>query len=115
MKDNLFNGPEMHDPLDALLREADPYIPDDGFTARVLTSLPRRRRHGWLRLGVLSLATFAGAVLVVWNLPAAGAALTALPRNWSHSHWQALLALLPGLAALASLGWGLFALVNEEE
>jgi hypothetical protein len=66
-------------------------------------------------LGVLALATFAGAAIVVWNLPAAVAALTALPRSWSQSHWQALLALLPGLAALASLGWGLFAMVNEEE
>jgi hypothetical protein len=36
--------------LDQQLREAVPYINDDGFTARVITSLPATRREPrWLR------------------------------------------------------------------
>ena len=40
----IMNPPETNDPLDALLREQDKYIEDNGFTARVVAALPRRRR-----------------------------------------------------------------------
>ena len=46
------------EPLDRQLREAVPYINDDGFTARVIASLPAARREPrWLRaMIVLGLA-----------------------------------------------------------
>jgi len=115
MKNELPNVPEANDPLDALLREADVYIPDNGFTARVVAALPRRRRHSWLRLGVLSVATLAGAGLAAWQLPSGSALLTAIPRSVTAFHWQTATALLPIFAALGALGWGVFAMVNEEE
>jgi|SRR5438132_5461568 len=56
------------DPLDRQLREAMPYIDDDGFTARVLQRLPPlRRQRDSLRavilIGVTLLASVLGFVL----------------------------------------------------
>jgi hypothetical protein len=115
MKDNLPNAPEAHDPLDALLREADGYIPDNGFTARILTSLPARRKHSWRRFVVLSAAMLIGAVLVAWQLPADIAIISTMPKQWSAFRWHMLVAFVPLLVALASLGWGVFAVANEED
>ena len=53
--------------LDRQLREAVPYIDDDGFTARVIASLPAARREPrWLRaLIVLGLALLGTGVACV--------------------------------------------------
>jgi hypothetical protein len=115
MNNNLPNAPETNDPLDALLREADGYIPDNGFTARVITALPARRKHSWRRFAVLSTAMLIGAVLAAWQLPSAIAMVGTMPKQWSAFHWQTLFAFVPLLAALASLGWVAFAVTDEEE
>ena len=48
------NGMINDETLDRQLREAVPYIDDDGFTARVMASLPASpREHRWLRAMVL--------------------------------------------------------------
>jgi hypothetical protein len=49
--------------LDRELREAAPYIDDEGFTARVLQQLPPRRRHDLLRAAILLGMTFLASVL----------------------------------------------------
>jgi hypothetical protein len=50
--------------LDQRLREAAPYIDDDGFTARVLQQLPPpRRSHDLLRAAILLGMTFLASVL----------------------------------------------------
>ncbi|MEI9866619.1 MAG: hypothetical protein WDN00_19120 [Limisphaerales bacterium] len=115
MKNESPNQPENNDPLDALLRQPDAYIPDNGFTTRVLTSLPVRQKHSWRRFVVLSAAMLIGTVLVVWQLPAAIAVFNTMPKHWSALHWQTLVAFVPLLAALASLGWVAFAVTNEED
>jgi uncharacterized membrane protein YcjF (UPF0283 family) len=115
MKNELPNESENNDPLDALLREPDAYIPDNGFTTRVLTSLPARQKYSWRRFVVLSTAMLIGAVLVMWQLPAAIAIFNTLPKQWSAFQWQMLIAFIPLLAALASLGWVVFAVTNEED
>jgi uncharacterized membrane protein YcjF (UPF0283 family) len=115
MKNEMTNLPDNNDPLDALLREADSYVPDNGFTARVLTSLPARRKHSWRRFAVLSTAMLIGAVLVLWQLPAAFAIFSTMPKHWSAFQWPTLVAFVPLLAALASLGWMAFAVANEED
>jgi hypothetical protein len=51
-----------------LLREQDKYIEDNGFTARVVAALPRRRR-AWLRPVLLLGAVAIGSVLAVLWLP----------------------------------------------
>jgi hypothetical protein len=50
--------------LDRELREAAPYIDDEGFTARVLQQLPApRRSHDLLRAAILLGMTFLASVL----------------------------------------------------
>ena len=114
MKDNLPDAPAGNDPLDALLREADSYIPDNGFTTRVLTSLPARRKHSWRRFAVLSTAMLIGAILVLWQLPAIFAIFSTMPKHLSAFQWQTLVAFVPLLAALGSLIWVVFAVASEE-
>jgi len=112
MKNELTKQPENNDPLDALLLEPDAYIPDNGFTKRVLTSLPAQRKHSWRRFVVLSTAVLIGSVFVAWQLPAA---FNTLPKQWSAFQWQTLITFVPLLTALASLSWVVFAVTNEEE
>jgi hypothetical protein len=55
---------KQEDWLDGELREAAPYIDDEGFTARVLQRLPPpRRSHDWLRAAILLGMTLLASVL----------------------------------------------------
>jgi len=56
------------DALDALLHEQSTYVADEGFTRRVLQSLPRRRTH-WLRHSFLLCTSAIGSIVAVWWLP----------------------------------------------
>ena len=114
MNANPSQTPQPNDPLDALLREADEYIADDGFTARVIASLPRRRRRAWRRTGILALATLAGGALVVWQLPSPSLVSELLAWGWRAAAPHLISLLLPALLALAALGWSIYALVSEE-
>jgi hypothetical protein len=60
--------PEKTDPVETMLREQNRYVNDDGFTARVVAALPRRRR-AWLRLIVLLGTAVIGSVLAGQWLP----------------------------------------------
>ena len=62
------NQPEKDDPVETMLQEQNQYVSDDGFTARVIAALPRRRR-AWLRPTVLLGAAAIGSVLAGWWLP----------------------------------------------
>jgi hypothetical protein len=102
------------DPLDALLREQDGYIPDNGFTARVVAALPARRRRMWLRPVLLGSATMIGGIIALGCMPH--------PIEAGHQAWtgirqlqfQPLLALLPILAAFIPLLWSAFEILREE-
>ncbi|MGD1088281.1 MAG: DUF5056 domain-containing protein [Verrucomicrobiota bacterium] len=108
------NPPETNDPLDALLREQNQYIEDDGFTTRVMATLPRRRDRFWVRQIILLGATIIGSVLAVLWLPW---------KNLPPLDWSALLSLnsqvlLPWtllIAVAASLIWGIIAAVQLED
>ncbi|HVU08838.1 MAG TPA: DUF5056 domain-containing protein [Verrucomicrobiae bacterium] len=63
------NPPETNDPLDALLREQNQYVEDNGFTARVVAALPRRRAGFSLRQIILVSVVTIGFVLAVLWLP----------------------------------------------
>jgi hypothetical protein len=107
------NPPETNDPLDALLREQDKYIEDNGFTARVVAALPRRRR-AWLRPVLLLGAVAIGSVLAVcwlpWgNLPALdSSALLSLDS-------QVLMPWMLVLSVMASLVWGTISALEWED
>ncbi len=115
MNNDLPNAPEPAEPLDALLRDADEYVPDSGFTARVLASLPPRRRRPWLRLAILATTTLLASALAAWQLPPVSDLLTLAVQGISQFRPAYLLALLPAIAALAAILWGVLEMVREEE
>ena len=105
------NSPEENDPLDALLREQISYIDDGGFTARVVQSLPPRRR-AWLRPVFLLGATVIGSMLaVLWvpwrSLPALDLSAFLSPNPQVLMPWVLALAVIGSLlwSAVAALQW----------
>ena len=115
MKSNDPQLPDGNDPLDALLREADEYMPDKGFTARVLHNLPARRSRSWSRLAVLSAALLICVGLVAWQAPLLFAAFCGVMKHPSLLNWQTILAIVPLVVALTSLGWILVAVATSED
>ncbi len=109
------NTPVPADPLDALLRDADGYVADDGFTARVLASLPARRRKSWLRLAILGATTMLAMAMAVWTLPPVGDILAAAVQGISQLKLNYLLGLVPVVAVLGAILWGLLEMVREGE
>lgn len=108
--------PESNDPLDSLLREHDSYVEDNGFTARVMTSLPRRPRS-WLRPAILCGAALLGLALLFWLMPVVSEAFNpeANGRTFVLFNLQSILTLLAVLLSSASLGWGIFKALQPEE
>jgi hypothetical protein len=107
------NPPEQNDPLDALFREQSTYTNDDGFTARVMTALPRRRRT-WLRPTILLGVTTIGWVLaVLWlpweNLPPLDPAALLTQNS------QVLMPWVLVLSVAASLVWAMVTTVQWED
>jgi len=90
--------------LDRQLREAAPYIDDEGFTLRVLKQLPARRWHrDWLRSAILLGITLVASALAYMLsdggrfLVVAMARLTTLPILWLFT-----LAFGSGIAVMAA-------------
>lgn len=102
---------EQNDPLDALLREQNPYIDDNGFTARVIQSLPPRRR-AWLRPALLLGTTAIGSVLaILWipwkNLPALDLSAFLSPNPQVLLPWALVIVVIGALlwSVVAALQW----------
>jgi hypothetical protein len=113
MKTDVNDLPD-NDPLDARLREANDYIADNGFTARVMTSLPPRRRRRWGRRLILSVATLLGAALTACWMPSANDMLAAVSFGSGQFKAEYLFSLLPVFAAAVSIFGGLLAIAREE-
>ena len=114
MNSNSPPSPERPDPFDAFLREADTHIPDDGFTARVLTALPPRRRFDSFRLVLFAAAWLAGAVIVLLRAPTVAVTAAAFLQHARHGELAPLLALAPVLFAVGCLVWALASWALEE-
>ena len=106
---------QQEDSLDRQLREAAPYIDDEGFTARVLQQLPppRRGRDSLRAVILLGITLLASALAYVLSdggrfLVIAMARLTALPTLW-------LLALAFGSSLLFTAGGVVVALSKASE
>lgn len=105
--------PEAKDPIKALLREQDRYIDDAGFTSRVVTALPRRRR-AWLRPVLLLGATVVGTVSAIRWLPWGN--LPPLDSSAVFSlNSQVLLPWALVLSVAVSLAWAVVAAVQWED
>ncbi len=107
------NAPEENDPIDALLREQNAYVEDGGFTARVVKSLPRRRR-AWLRPTLLLGTTAIGSALAVLWLPWKN--LPVLDLSTLHSlNSQVLLPWVLVIVVVGSLIWSAIAALQWED
>ena len=103
-----------NDPLDALLREQNHYIEDDGFTARVISALPRRHARFSANQTVLLAAMAVGAILAALWLPW---------QDLPAFNWSALLSLNVHLLApwtvvfsvVGALVWAAVSAVQEED
>jgi hypothetical protein len=107
------NLPEANDPVDALLREQNPYVDDAGFTARVVQSLPRRRR-AWLRPVILMSAIAIGSVLAIRWLPWGELPPLDLSALLSPDS-QRLLPWILVVSVVGSLVWSIISLIPRED
>jgi hypothetical protein len=105
--------PETNDPLDALLRDDNAHLADGGFTARVMTSLPSRRRN-WLRPAILLGISMAGFALVLLWAPSFKDIMVAKPDGGFALHLtgEAQAGLGALLVAAGALLWSAFAAVR---
>jgi len=104
--------PEENDPIDVLLHEQNAYVNDDGFTARVVAALPRRRQS--LRsAALLGLLVVGFAVTLLWlpwaNLPPFDPVAMAMLNTQVLVPWIAVLTIV------ASLVWATVAAVESED
>jgi uncharacterized membrane protein YcjF (UPF0283 family) len=104
------------DPLDALLRESDGYLEDNGFTQQVMAALPRRRRS-WLRPAILLGAATVGFALIAWWMPPLRKLIVREPQGGLSVQLtrQTLLAIAALVIAAGSLVWSIFAAVKWED
>ena len=105
------NPPE--DSIDALLREQNTYTDDEGFTARVVKGLPRRRR-AWLRPTIMLGAVAVGAVLALRWLPLGKLPPLDFSKLFSHDS-NVLLPWATVLVVAGSLVWGAVAAFQRED
>src|ERR1043166_1008445 len=101
-------------PLEVMLRESEGYLPDDGFTARVMGRLPPRRRAGNLRSLIMAAGLTAGVAVLLVQAPAAEALLAAFREHARNRDFLSLLRLAPVLAAIGSLIWAWMSVACEE-
>jgi len=106
------NPPDTNDPLDALLREQNNYIEDNGFTARVVGALSARKSRAWLRPTLLLGATAIGYVLAILWLPWKTIFDSSTLLSFNS---QALLTIFLLLSIVGSLLWGVIAAIGLEE
>ncbi len=107
------NPPENNDPLDALLREQNQYVADDGFTKRVMMSLPRRRSWRSPRFFLLSAAIIGWIAAGLWllkdNLPPINADTLYSLNSQVLWPWAIV------LCVAASLTWAVVAAIQWED
>jgi len=108
------NRPEENDPLDALLREQNRHVDDNGFTARVISALPRRRTRSWWPRAFLLGVTIVGWVLAIWwlpweNLPPLSLSALLSPNSAVLLPWVLV------LSVVGSLIWAVVAAVQWED
>ena len=109
------NHENEHEPwLDNMLRENNAYIDDDGFTQRVMDSLPapRRRAFRWRAMILMTSAVLA-ALLVVFLLPGATLVRDTLWQIAAYRPLQSPVPVLPAVVLALIIGSGVAAAVTE--
>jgi len=108
------NPPENNDPFETWLREQNPHVDDAGFTARVVSALPRRRSRFRLRPVLLLGAAAIGSALAVLWLPWASLPALSAPAMLSLDV-QVLWPWAMVLLVVASLTWAVVAALQPED
>ena len=102
------NPPEKNDPLDSILKEQETYVEDGGFTAKVMTSLPKRKRGLALRVILLPGSVLLGLALAVWFLQGTEVPWFGQPESGIQL-LPMLLGLIPLVVVAVALTWGIVA------
>lgn len=97
--------------LEDLLDTEEPRLADQGFSARVMDALPRRRLNGYLRHVVILGATVLASFLVLFVLPG-GKAITEVMTRAFQSEF---LLSIPLLMIVGLITWGAIALATAED
>jgi hypothetical protein len=105
--------PEENDPIDVLLREQSAHIDDNGFTGRVIATLPRRR-HAWIQPLFLLGFTAIGSALAIYWLPWENLSPLDMPALLSLNS-QVLLPWLLVISVVASLVWAVTVAAQWED
>ena len=106
------NEESQEDWLDRRLRDAAPYIEDDGFTARVLRQLPARQRSGqFLRpLVLVGMSAFASALTYVLSDGGRFVVVEMFKLTTIPTLWVVAFALASGMLVMAG---GIFAAMSK--
>jgi len=97
-----------NDWLDNVLKDEPRYIDDDGFTARVLATLPAKRQRRWIRPVIIGLASLAGIAIAFSVSPPAELVKQSLA--WTYYG----IPLVPVALGLALLGVSIKAATDEQ-
>ncbi len=108
------NEPEPNDALEALLRQQQQQVADDGFTARVLCNLPPPRNAARLRPLILLAGLAAGLVILLLNLQTVAAVVTGFFEHARSGDLLYLFRAAPVIAAIGSLFWAWTSVGCEE-
>jgi hypothetical protein len=98
--------------LEETLRHEPPYINDDGFTARVVATLPKRRNRVWLRGAILVGMAALGCVIALLVLPGAQFITDSMVKLVTARTLS--LSLLPPLVLIAGVFGAVFATLASE-
>ena len=113
MNDQAPHGVEPDDALDALLRGSDQSIADDGFTVRVLASLPSRGRP-WAHLVILPAAAAVASMLTIWWMPPLAELQAAVAKGVSTGELAYFVVPVLVLTAFASILWVELEILRQE-
>jgi len=106
------SGPKENDWLEDILRQEEPYINDNGFTARVLATLPKGKRRDWLRTAVIAGMSALGFVVGLILLPGAHFVMHSVV-ELSRATTLTSLPLIPALTVVG-IFWAVFAFAASE-
>lgn len=113
MKDETKKPGDSADPLDAMLREANTYTDDNGFTNRVLASLPAKQSRFPVRAIAIAIASIVSLLIVAWWIQT-DSQLLAICKDRKEWKLTDLAFVLPSMAVISSLLFGVFSLVEDE-
>ena len=101
-----------NDWLESLLQEKEPEIKDNGFTRRVMASMPAPAKHTRIRTGIVLVATLLASLLVFFLLPAGDFLIQALQKAFQGTSMATIS--ISSLAIVVCMVWGAISAATAE-